>query len=353
MLDLQDKKKYTQNWFKKLREKIISEFEQIEYDYLTELNKNQVASHGGQHNQYSQHNQHSQSGKPEIIKFARKKWHRKEPSHNNLNNKLDNGLNSSFNSGLGKSLNSQLDANITASKDSEDDFSDNAGGGEMAIMKGNVFEKVGVNFSVVRGEFSDEFKKEMPGTNSSRAFFATGISLVAHMHSPLVPAVHMNTRFIATEKTWFGGGADLTPMFEDKHETTMFHQEFKNTCDRYNTSYYPKFKKACDEYFHLKHRGEARGVGGIFYDYLNTNNFDEDFNFTKDVGKSFLNIYPKLVRQKMFKNFSAEQKEFQLYKRGRYVEFNLLYDRGTRFGLMTGGNIDAIMMSLPPVAKWV
>jgi len=226
------------------------------------------------------------------------------------------------------------------------------GGGQMSLMKGRVFEKVGVNISKVFGSFSDEFAKQIPGAEENPEFFATGISLVAHMHSPLVPAVHMNTRFIVTSKSWFGGGADLNPMFEVEQDTKDFHAEFKNTCDKHDPEYYEKFKKWCDEYFFIKHRNESRGVGGIFYDYINTGNFENDFNFTKDVGKAFLKIYPEIIRRHMFEKWTDEQRERQLIKRGRYAEFNLVYDRGTKFGLMTGGNTEAILMSLPPEAKW-
>ena len=230
---------------------------------------------------------------------------------------------------------------------------DRAGGGsgEMSVMKGNVFEKVGVNFSEVYGEFSEEFRKEIPAAASGK-FWASGISLVAHMSSPLVPAVHLNTRFICTEKTWFGGGSDLNPMFEVEQDTKDFHQAFKDSCDKASPEYYDKFKKWCDEYFFIKHRGVSRGVGGIFYDYLDSGNFENDFEFTKNVGRAFHEIFPKLVRRHMFKKWTDEQREHQLRKRGLYTEFNLLYDRGTRFGLMTGGNVEAILMSLPPVAKW-
>lgn len=232
------------------------------------------------------------------------------------------------------------------------DKSGDGGAGEMSLMKGNVFEKVGVNFSKVYGEFSEEFKKQIPGAENDGQFWASGISLVAHMKSPLVPAVHMNTRFICTTKNWFGGGSDLNPMFENDADTADFHQSFKAACDKSDPAYYPKFKNWCDEYFFIKHRGVARGVGGIFYDYLNTDNFDNDFEFTRNVGLAFLEIFPKLVRRHMFESWTQEQREYQLRKRGLYAEFNLVYDRGTKFGLMTGGNTEAILMSLPPVAKW-
>jgi coproporphyrinogen III oxidase len=226
------------------------------------------------------------------------------------------------------------------------------GGGEMSIMKGRVFEKVGVNISKVYGEFLKEFRQKIPGTEHSPNFFACGISLVAHMQSPLVPAVHFNTRYITTEKSWFGGGADLTPVYENPEDTKLFHHNLQQMCDKHDPTYYPKFSNECDKYFFLPHRNEPRGVGGIFYDYLNTGNFEKDFAFTQDVGKVFLSTYATIVRKHMNDSWTEEQKESQLVKRGRYVEFNLLYDRGTAFGLMTGGNTEAILMSLPPVVKW-
>lgn len=225
------------------------------------------------------------------------------------------------------------------------------GGGVMSIMHGNVFEKVGVNISTVFGQFSKEFRGQIPGTENDPNFFATGISIVAHMKSPMVPAMHFNTRYIETAKYWFGGGGDLTPVFEEQQETDKFHNALKRACDLHNMEYYPKFKEECDKYFYLPHRQEARGIGGIFYDYLTTN-FEDDFTFTKDVGRAVLAVYPEIVRDKMFLQWSDEQKEQQLIKRGRYVEFNLLHDRGTKFGLATGGNIEAILMSMPPTAKW-
>lgn len=289
------------SWFKSLQTQICDEFESIETALAPE----------------------SQFGKEQAGKFEIKDWKRADlPADNNTDRHLD-------------------------------------GGGTMAIMHGRVFEKVGVNISLVHGHFSPEFRKQIPGAqDNDGAFWASGISLVAHMQSPYVPAVHMNTRHIVTSKGWFGGGADLTPMFipgntpQDEADKAFFHNEFQKTCDKYDPDYYPKFKKWCDDYFYLPHRREHRGIGGIFYDYLDSGDTNQDFNFTKDVGTCFLNTYSQIVRKYMNLPWSEKEREHQLIRRGRYVEFNLLYDRGTKFGLETGGNTEAILMSMPPEVKW-
>jgi coproporphyrinogen III oxidase len=226
------------------------------------------------------------------------------------------------------------------------------GGGTISVMRGRVFEKVGVNISTVSGEFSPEFRKDIPGAAADPRFWASGISLVAHMRSPLVPAVHMNTRHIVTSKAWFGGGSDLTPIYPDANAEQMFHAALAAACAGYDPDCHARFKAWCDEYFFLEHRGEARGAGGIFFDYLDSGDWQRDFAFVCAVGEAFLEVYPAIVRPRMRLPWTDAQRRHQLVRRGRYVEFNLLYDRGTRFGLKTGGNVEAILMSLPPEAAW-
>ena len=225
------------------------------------------------------------------------------------------------------------------------------GGGVRGQMAGKVFEKVGVNVSTVGGQLSPEFAQSIPGAEEDPRFFATGISLVAHMVNPHVPAVHMNTRFLTTTKRWFGGGADLNPAIPNDEDTEAFHSRLRAACAAHDPTFYPRFPKWADEYFWLPHRGVARGVGGIFYDRLE-GHFDAHFAFTRDVGEAFLEIFPQIVRRRQSTAYSEQELDTLLTFRGRYVEFNLLYDRGTLFGLKTGGNIDAILMSLPPLARW-
>ena len=228
----------------------------------------------------------------------------------------------------------------------------NEGGGEYRILRnGKIFEKVGINFSKVYGKFSKKFQKNIPGAKRDPRFWAAGISVVMHMKNPLIPAMHFNTRYISTTQQWFGGGMDFTPSKKDNLEKKNLHKNLKTMCDRHNKNYYKKYKKWCDDYFYLPHRNESRGIGGIFFDYKN-DSFEKDFKFVRDVGITFQTLFNQIIKKKIKKKWTLKDKEKQYIKRGRYAEFNLLYDRGTKFGLQTSGNVEGILMSLPPIAKW-
>jgi len=226
------------------------------------------------------------------------------------------------------------------------------GGGEYRILKnGKIFDKVGVNFSKVYGKFPKKFQQNVPGAQKDPRFWASGISVVMHMKNPLIPAMHFNTRYICTTFDWFGGGIDVTPSKKDNKEREEFHKTLRDMCNRHDKKYYKKYKKWCDEYFYLPHRKEPRGIGGIFFDYKK-DDFEKNFKFVRDVGVTFESVFKKIISKKIKKKWTSQDKENQYIKRGRYAEFNLLYDRGTKFGLQTGGNVEGILMSLPPYAKW-
>ncbi len=296
MADLDIRKENARAWFESLAVKIIATFEKLDAQAPD-----------------------SYRGKPG--KFVRTPWQRKAPA-------------------------------ATGGQGMKDE-----GGGLMGMMRGRLFEKVGVHVSTVQGEFSPDFAKQVKGAGDDPRFWASGISLIAHMKNPHIPAVHMNTRMIVTRENWFGGGADLNPTLDtartaEHQDTKDFHARLKTACDDFDKAWYPKYKKWADDYFWLPHRGEPRGVGGIFYDHHDSGDWDKDFAFTRSVGEAFQDVYPKIVKRRWKKEWTPAERREQSKWRSRYVEFNLLYDRGTTFGLKTGGNVESILSSMPPVAEW-
>ncbi len=318
-----ERREQVEQWFRSLRDRLCSALESVEEEFVSS------DAFAG-----------SQAGRAYEKRFRRKLWQREEENRDGREG-------------------TQAEAQATTTKGQKtrdtqpraDSRASNSGGGEMSVMRGEVFEKVGVNISTVYGTLVPELRSEVRGSAGDGRFWASGISLVAHPRSPLVPAAHFNTRYIESAHGWFGGGGDLTPSIPDPAAREMFHAEFRRVCDKYKKGRYRAYAKACDDYFYIRHRRCARGAGGIFYDNL-SDDWQSDFAFTRDVGEAFLNIFPKLVRERFDKDWNEEQRAQQLRVRGYYTEFNLIYDRGTRFGLLTNGNPEAVLMSLPPLVAW-